>query len=107
MVFGDQFLTGDAVLNPWNRVQALDGDLRSAMEALPECAETNPLQRRIDRAEQGMVARFLPEIDLPGQRCVCAISFVFPVVELLSSCFCLTLGDPLPKFCAASLQILR
>jgi hypothetical protein len=66
MVFGDQFLAGDAVLNPWNRVEALDADLRSAIEALPECAETNPLQCRIDRAEQGMVARFLPEIDLPA-----------------------------------------
>ena len=78
MVCGDQFLAGDAVLNPWNRVEALDADLGSAIEALPECAETNPLQCRIDRAEQGMVARFLPEIDLPAQRRVCAISFVFP-----------------------------
>ena len=41
-----------------------------------------------------MFARFLPEIDLPRQRCVCAISFVFPVVEPLSSRFCLALGEP-------------
>jgi hypothetical protein len=53
-----------------------------------------------------MVARFLPEIDLPRQAMRLRDLLRLSVVELLSSCFCLTLGDPLPKFCAASLQIL-
>jgi hypothetical protein len=42
MVFGDQFLAGDAVLNPWNRVEALDADL-----PVPQLKHSPNVPRRI------------------------------------------------------------
>ena len=44
----DQFLTGDAISNPWNRFQALGIDLLLAVQASPERALTDPFQRGID-----------------------------------------------------------
>jgi hypothetical protein len=44
----NQFLTGDAIANPWNRLKPFGLNLLLAVEALAERALTDPFQRGID-----------------------------------------------------------
>jgi hypothetical protein len=80
----DQFLTRDAIANPWNRFQALAVNLLPAVQALAECALIDPFQRGIDRTQQRPVPRLLTKIKLSRQRRVGAIALVLAVVVLRS-----------------------
>lgn len=40
----NQFLTGDAIANPWNGFEALGVNLLPAVETLTKCAVTDPFQ---------------------------------------------------------------
>lgn len=84
----DQFLTDDAIANPWDGFKALAVDLLPAVEALAKCAFTDPFQCGIYRSKPNSVTRFLAKIYFSRQRRVRAIALVLAVVGMRSPRLC-------------------